>query len=378
MEDDVGAPEPHPDFFSDPDVDAARAAGGMRVGRTRVRLPAVFGFCGGVRSALRRVCDLLGRIEPGRTVWLLGELIHNDTVNARLRGRNVRILPEDRVENICGLARPGDVLVIPAFGLPESSERRIRSCLDRKCLFLDVTCGYVRRVWNFVRAAAAEGRTVVIHGKPGHAETRATVSRALTPFNAVVLAPDVEAGRRLAECIRRRDASGYPREWLLQLENLRFDKVALANQTTMLCSETDLIGRMLADAVHAVGGDLVNPRTVCRATEERQKAAYEACARGCDLFLVIGGKTSSNTAQLYRLARRFCPGYFITEPGAFDRDSIRHFLPDEQREVVTHDWLHPDVRDIVVLAGASCPESDVGAVLRRLRTILAHRQSGDR
>ncbi|OGV69254.1 MAG: 4-hydroxy-3-methylbut-2-enyl diphosphate reductase, partial [Lentisphaerae bacterium RIFOXYA12_64_32] len=343
--------------------------GEIVVGPWRLLLPRVYGFCGGVRHALHALEDALHR-HPERQVWLLGDIIHNDTVNERFRRLGVRILENDHIDTGWTRASPEDLLVIPAFGLPLEVEQRVRESGLRPEQIVDTTCAYVKRVWTFVQDAAAQQRTILFHGTPGHPETRATLSRALTPQNAAILIPDPVAAEKVAAAIRLGSLADLTGCDVRNRDRVDLRRLAIANQTTMLCAETRAIENLVAAAVKAVGGDLRRAETLCRATQQRQDAALALCRRGCDLVLVLGGFASSNTTQLYRLAARHCPAYFIRNADAFTRHTIEHFRPETGKVENTSDWLPTLPGRIGLLAGASCPPDDVRAAVRKLQDIL--------
>lgn len=354
-------PEPAPPAAPD---------GEISVGAWRILLPRVYGFCGGVRHALHALEDAL-RYHPDRQVWLLGDIIHNDTVNEHFRRRGVHILTDAEIDTDWWCqAGPEDLLVIPAFGLPLEIERRVRESGLRPDQIVDTTCAYVKRVWTFVQGAAAEKRTILFHGTPGHPETRATLSRALTPENAAILIPDPVAAEKVAAAIRLGSLAGLTGCEVRNRDRVDVRRLAIANQTTMLCEETRAIEDPVADAVRSVGGDLKRAETLCRATQQRQDAALALCRRGCALILVLGGFASSNTTQLYRLAARHGPAYFIRNADAFTRHAIEHFRPETGQTETTSNWLPAQPGRIGLLAGASCPPDDVRDVVRRLQDIL--------
>ena len=354
-------------IFTDPDVELARPRGGVAIGGWRLHLPKVSGFCGGVLSAIRMVGERVAQPRQGR-IWLLGEVIHNPTVNREFRERGVIILSEGEMTRVFDDPVPGDSVVIPAFGIPLELDIRIRQAFAPDQI-VDTTCRYVQRIWEFVNQAAREGCTTVIHGKPKHPETLATLSRALTPDNAVLIVPTVEAATHLAGAIHNGTvAADYPASLVIHPAAIDCQRVALVNQTTMLYGETQAIEQLLREAVEARGGTLTAAATVCRATQNRQDAALELCAGSCAVLLVVGGYSSSNTTQLHRLATAAAPAYFITDATAFSRDCIRHYLPAEHREITTQDWLPPEGGDIGLLAGASCPAGDIGDVIRKFRS----------
>jgi 4-hydroxy-3-methylbut-2-enyl diphosphate reductase len=358
----------HSSIFYDAEVAAAQASvGGVPVGGgLRLHLPRTFGFCGGVLKALQRLQKTIDQAE-GRPIWLLGEIIHNDTVNRYFREQDVKILPEGSIEEIFAKAAPEDIVVIPAFGIPRQLEARLREFVAVPENLVDTACGYVRRIWSFVEQVACEGVTVVIHGKPNHPETRATLSRALTRQNAVVILPDLERARQLAETMRTGRCQDLPPELLFNQDCLDLRNLAVVNQTTMLHSETREIEAILSAAAASTGGRVQCCNTVCRATQERQDAAQELCRQNCDVILVVGGFASSNTNQLQRLACLHAPTYFIRDADSIQGQRIIHYLPEQGREIVTVDWLPEGAQSLCLLAGASCPPSDIGAVIRKLR-----------
>lgn len=381
-------PPPSPSPFHSPQVDAARRNDGVAVGRHRcVRLPRVFGFCGGVRAAVRML-QRETESEDSRPLWLLGPLIHNHTVNQWFRRCGVRIVPEGELESVFEQASGSDRFVVPAFGVPLPLARRLRefaSSQDYKATvpphppgegkrgeacggrIVDTTCRYVSRIWAFAGEQAAQGRTIVIHGKPGHPETEATLSRSLGPDNAAILVPNRTAAEQLAEAIGAGDLSAYPPDRVVGTSTPAPRRLATVNQTTMLYSETRHIEAILRAATGSAGGDLAVLNTVCRATQERQEAACELRNNGnCACFLVVGGFNSSNTNRLYTLAKQSAPTYFIRDANDLDETTIRHYVPDEHTQRITHHWLPSGNGDIGLLAGASCPDGVVGDIIGKV------------
>lgn len=355
------------DIFHDPDVDRAVANNGEIVldNGTRVCLPSVFGFCGGVLRALNLLGHTLAE-NPGRPVWLLGEIIHNPTVNRFFRERGATILPHEKLAEVFEVAQPGDRLVIPAFGISADLDRRIREFAACPGNIIDATCGYVRRIWTFVASVAARNGTVIIHGKPDHPETLATLSRALGAENTVILVADLAEAETLARMIRQGHLADTHDVRIAGQPKPDLKHLALVNQTTMLYRETAHIESLLRKAVEAAGGELWAPDTVCRATQDRQDAARQLCRRRLDVIMVVGGFDSSNTNQLYRLAKETAPTFFVSDAEAIQLQCITHFIPETGSLTATSEWLPKPPAVIGVLAGASCPPTDIGGVIRRL------------
>jgi len=152
-------------------------------------------------------------------------------------------------------------------------------------------------------------------------------------------------------------------------------RIGLANQTTMLMSESLAIGDMLkAAATDRWGVDALAQHyqafdTICSATQDRQDAVVALLReRPVDLMLVIGGYNSSNTANLARICAASRPTYHIADPECLvSRDDIRHRPVGAKVEVPATDWL-PATGPVVVglTSGASTPDNLVGAAIAKL------------
>ena len=363
-------------ILNDPDVELIQRTGGtLQMGPWLIRLPRSFGFCGGVLGALNQLQRTLAS-RPGGRILLLGDIIHNDTVNNRLRADGVIILPETAIANALAQIHDGDTVVIPAFGVPRDLAVSLTALQKAgRIQVADTTCRYVRRIWEFVEAEAGSGATVFILGKPEHPENRATLSRALTAGNAVVQLATLEIANVLADVLEASDdhlakrLQAIPKLIVHNPDWLNLKNMAFAAQTTLLHSEVAAADARLRQTSTVLGARFASAATVCNATKERQQAALELCEAGCDLFIVIGGFASSNTTQLQRLAARHAPTYFIRSADDFNATRISHYDPATKTIVNTDNWLPRESATIGILAGASCPVSDIGGVIRKLREI---------
>lgn len=353
------------------------AAGGLHI-----KLAKEFGFCYGVDRAVDYAYQTR-RQFPDRRVFLSGEIIHNPDVNQRLQAMGIRILDDSRdpVERFKDVSA-GDVMILPAFGVSVPELEHLKS---KQCVLVDTTCGSVLNVWKKVHYYARDGYTVIIHGKHYHEETRATASQALTHEGGQYLCVrDVAETELLCEYIRGRLSAAELMARFRDAASEHFDperdlqRIGLANQTTMLMSETlavqDTLRRAMVDRYGEDGLELRFRAfdTICSATQERQDAVLEMLdAGGLDLMIVIGGYNSSNTQALARMCAPRVTTYHIDRPGCVERDRIRHRVFGSPDEIQTPDWLADgDVR-IGVTAGASTPDSVVGEVIER---VLALRQ----
>ncbi len=348
-------------------VEKIRNHGGeLTVGNTTVRLAQQFGFCYGVERAID-LAYAARRVFPDNRIFLIGEIIHNPEVNRQLVDMGIVSLPWQEMNESYDALTEDDVVIVPAFGAPTSFMDKIA---DRGCYVVDTTCGDVMKVWRRVRGYAKEGVTSIIHGKAGHEETRATASRAQGEdgkghYLIILTLADTDyvcdylrnGGDKAAFLEKFKDAvsPGFDPETHLQ-------RVGVANQTTMLKSETEEIQRRVRQAIVDRDGDATNFQvfdTICGATQERQDALFEMLRKPMDLLLVVGGYNSSNTTHLVEIGEQQLPTFFIRDASCLKSlEQIVHYDLHQKTEI-TSDYstlfLGEKPVTIGITAGASCP-----------------------
>jgi len=358
-------------------VERMRAQGGvLQAGKTTVRLAKEFGFCYGVERAID-LAYAAGKVFAGQRIFLLGEIIHNPDVNAQMEALGIRYLAAHPAEAEIAELAADDVVIVPAFGAEVETVEAVKA---RGCRIVDTTCGDVMSVWKRVRQNATERVTSVIHGKASHEETRATASRALggDGLGHFLIVLNLAEAQRVADfMVRGGDASEF-------LEAFRgavspgFDpgqhlqRIGVANQTTMLRSETEAIQNLLRGAVaQRDGGSTANFRyfdTICGATQDRQDALFQLLNESLDLLLVVGGYNSSNTTHLVEIGSEKLPTWFIRNASCIESaEAIRHFDIHVKKEVPAAGWLPRKERlTFGITAGASCPNNLIEEVVRRV------------
>ena len=271
---------------------------------------------------------------------------------------------------------PEDVVIVPAFG---AEADMISSIKDRGCQIVDTTCGDVMSVWKRVRGYARKDFTSIIHGKASHEETRATASRATNVegghYLVILTLDDTDyvcdyirnGGDR--EAFLKRFAGGYSDGFD---PDIHLKQVGVANQTTMLKSETEELQRRIATAVRERDGDEDTKNfeyfdTICGATQERQDALFEMLERPMDVLLVVGGYNSSNTSHLVEIGERQLPTFFIRDAECLRSFSeIVHFdlhKSEEMTSTYTESLLGDGPVTIGITAGASCPNNLIEATI---------------
>lgn len=369
------------EHYLSPLIESIRDNGNvLRLANMNVTLARQFGFCNGVRRAID-IAYAARRVFPGQRIFLIGEIIHNPEVNRQLDEMGLLRLPWRQMDSSYDMLSEGDVVIIPAFGVPVSFRRALE---EKGVSIVDTTCGDVVKVWRRVKEYAQAGITSVIHGKANHEETIATASHALGQdgqghFIIVFSQKDVEI--LCNYILGRGDKSEFMSHFGSSVSpgfdpDVHLLSVGMANQTTMLKGETQQFQQLLrASVLHRDGGSDANFHafdTICGATQDRQSALFELLETSSDALFVVGGYNSSNTTHLAEIAATRQPHtYFVSGADCLlDLGHVRCFHLGEKRETVVE--LPPEAADtalpwnVCLTAGASCPANLIEEVIRRL------------
>ena len=349
-----------------------------RAGEVTLKLAREFGFCYGVDRAVEYAYETREQF-PDRRIFLSGEIIHNPDVNGRIERLGIRLLPEAKDPAVrYAEVEEADVVILPAFGVPVSEMEHLRG---KGCVLVDTTCGSVLNVWKNVHKYAREGFTAVIHGKHHHEETKATASQALTHSGGHYLCVrDREEAAVVCEFVRRQATAEALLARFEDAASPGFDpardleRIGLANQTTMLMSESLEIQEMLRQAMlerHGAEGLRERFRafdTICSATQDRQDAVLKMLAQGgLDVMVVIGGYNSSNTQALARICAERLPTFHIRGPEGLVDGAVHHRpVGVHSTEVVAATWLPEGTVTVGLTAGASTPNNVVGEVVEKV------------
>jgi len=274
------------------------------------------GFCAGVDRAI----DIVERALElfGAPIYVRHEIVHNRHVVERLRGLGA-IFVDELVE-----VPEGGTVIFSAHGVSTAVEQEARA---RRLSVFNATCPLVTKVHMEVQHYAREGRDVILIGHAGHPEVEGTLGRF--------------------------DTSGGGRMHLVQsvadVEMLTVrdpQRLAFVTQTTLSMDDTAEI----VAALRARFSQLATPRRedICYATQNRQDAVKKLLEH-CDVLLVVGSRSSSNSNRLRELADRAgIPGYLVDGP-----------------EELCAGWFDGK-HTVGVTAGASAPEVLVQKVIEQL------------
>ena len=220
------------------------------------------GFCFGVQRAVETVYE---EVKKGGPIYTYGPIIHNEEVVADLEKKGVHVIASD--DELADIH--GGTIITRSHGISREEDEKLRAT-GAKCV--DATCPFVKRIHRIVEENSAEGYEIVIIGNPVHPEVRGIMGWSSVPVTVI--------------------------------ENT---EQARASQTTFNANKFEEIIAILTEK----GYNVRCMNTICNATHERQTEA-KAIASKADIMIVIGGRSSSNSAKLYEICKRECANtYFI-------------------------------------------------------------------
>lgn len=274
------------------------------------------GFCAGVDRAIEIVERALEIF--GAPIYVRHEVVHNTFVVDGLRQRGAVFVQElDEVPD-------GATVIFSAHGVSRAVQEEAQR---RRLTVFDATCPLVTKVHLEVARYAKDNREAVLIGHAGHPEVEGTMGQYRSENGAIYLVEDVDDVAKL---------------------NVRDPhRLTFVTQTTLSMDDTAKV----IDALRARFPNIEGPKKddICYATQNRQDAVKELASH-CDVVLVVGSVTSSNSNRLRELAeQRGVPAYLI--------DGAEH-IQDE--------WLKDRAR-VGVTAGASAPEILVKQVVSALQ-----------
>ena len=278
----------------------------------KITLAKTAGFCFGVNRAVNMLYDLVGN---GVNVCTLGPIIHNPQVVADLESKGVNII--DDINNVTN----GKKVVIRTHGVEQSI---LRYCENNSLDYVDATCPYVKKIHKIVQKNSTDELPVLIAGDKKHPEVigiKSYCNGDCFVFNSV---------DELKE--------------IFDKNNFNIEKpFIVVSQTTFSTKEW----KKCVKIINLLYTNAIIFDTICSATEERQAEA-QLLSKENDVMIIIGGRTSSNTAKLKAVCETNCPTYLIE-------------TADELQDIALC-----DVQSIGVTAGASTPDGIIKEVIRTM------------
>jgi len=250
-----------------------------------IRIDENSGFCFGVVYAIQMAEDFL---DENRTLYCLGDIVHNDEEVDRLKAKGLKIINHDDLEKL-----EKATVLIRAHGEPPAT---YQLALKNKLTLIDASCPVVLKLQNRVRKAYDKDHQIVIYGQKGHAEVNGLVGQ--TSGDAIVITK------------------------MEELDSIQLDKpIELFSQTTKSSNNF----RALADEIQSRMEDAGNPHfkmndTICRQVSNREPQLQKFSIEH-DVIIFVSGKKSSNGKVLYNVCKAQNPNsYFISSNSELDSE----------------------------------------------------------
>ena len=237
------------------------------------------GFCFGVQKAVDKAFDEAEVCKRNnQKVYTFGPIIHNEEVTKKLEESGVGIIQElSELETIPA----GSKVIIRSHGVGKDIYESIENAGME---VVDATCPFVMNIHKIVREKSEAGDEILIIGNPGHAEVEGTIGWCVKKPYVINDIDDIDA-----------------------LPDMTGKNITVVAQTTFSLKKFQELVAVLQDRYYNVNVC----KTICNATEERQKET-EQLAGEVDAMIVIGGRNSSNTQKLYEISRQKCNNtYYI-------------------------------------------------------------------
>ena len=285
------------------------------------------GFCQGVEYTIKKAYEALGKMsETSKKVYCLGEIVHNERVVDELKSNGMIFV--EKLEDI-----PDDsIVIIRAHGERKEIYDEIQK---RNLELLDLTCGKIRVIRN--KIAENIDSYIIMIGKKNHPETLGTISFC---SNGMIVENEEDVAK-LKEALSRIDIK----------------KIYILSQTTF--NEKAFLE--LVDRIkNEFGGYEINVNnTICSATHDRQEETKEL-SQNSDLMIIVGGKNSSNTKELYNISKGNCRNAFLIQ-GAEELDKIT--IDNKTIKECIEKGL---IDKIGIMAGASTSKEAVQEIIESL------------
>ncbi len=229
------------------------------------------GFCFGVVRAIEKTNELAGK----HNISTYGSLIHNTLVTNELEAKGV-----DIVDNIEDFKK--EKLVIRSHGISKAEVDKMK---ELKINFEDCTCPYVKKIHNFVEEESGNGKTIIMIGDPNHPEVKGIVGWSKT--KSLIL------------------------ESIEDIKNTKFDENKQYYVVAQTTFDTETFKKMI-ELLKTLVKNIEIKETICKATSERQRSAYEV-SKIATHMIVLGDKKSSNTNKLFEICKKNCKNTYLVE-----------------------------------------------------------------
>lgn len=273
------------------------------------------GFCYGVKRAVDGAKE---ELEKEKTIFGLGEIVHNQDVVKKLEEKGMHFIEDIKEAN-------GEV-IIRAHGITKEIYKQAE---EEQIKLIDYTCPKVLKIHEIAEEYASKGYYIFLLGSKKHPENIGTYSY---------------CGKN--KCMIEKEDDTFKALEMLEKSNIK--KLLVISQTTFSLEKFYIIEEIIKNELPR-DVELVIKNTICQATEIRQKETKEI-ANKVDAMIIIGGKNSSNTKKLYDIAKQNCNIAIAIE-------NVKDLNLQELK----------NTKKVGIMAGASTPKESIDKVIEKLK-----------
>lgn len=275
------------------------------------------GFCLGVEQAVELAKEVASK-NKDKSVFILGELVHNKQVIKDLEKMNIKTINEEDFLNDKYAFEEKDIVILRAHG---STKEVYEKLLTQGVSIYDAACIFVKRIRNLLMQKLSEGYEIIFIGDKEHPEVKGIISYG-------------------------NDIKVYENLDSLKVSSLdKKGKYYFLTQTTF----NKYVFQEIKDYIKLEFLNSDVGMTICGATYERQ-IAVETLAKEVQIIIIVGGKNSSNTKKLFQIASKINSKTYLVET----------------KDDLDMKWFE-GIEKVGISAGASTPKESIIEIERKIK-----------
>lgn len=274
------------------------------------------GFCAGVNYAVKMAEENI----KNEKIYCLGELVHNGQVINKLEKKGM--ITVDNIEKVPNNSK----VIFRAHGEPEIIYKKAK---EKGLEIIDLTCGRVKLIHDKVQKEKDKSFIIIV-GKAKHPEVIGI--KGFAGENSYIIENEDDI------------LDSY-----MKYEKNKTGRVFVVSQTTFSSEKFDKLRKEIE--TNFIEADVIVDKTICDATEKRQKETREI-AKDFHTMIIIGGKNSSNTRELVNVAKEECENVYSIETA------------EELKKI---DFSNID--KVGIMAGASTPKESITEIEEFLKGV---------
>lgn len=247
-----------------------------------IKISSVCGLCAGCNRSINIAKEMASKTKT----LLYKEIVHNKNVNDMLLGLNIKT-----IHNLSE-AKKNELVVLRAHGEPPETYKYLE---ENNIKYTDCTCPNVTKIHELVHSFSGDGYKIILIGKYGKTSGK--------------IHPEVfgTIGWSIGEPVMIEDDSD-----LSKLNLLKNEKFYLVCQTTFNEEKADSLISKISETCKTNHCELIINKSICSAQKSINIASVKL-AKNSDIMIVVGGKNSSNSIELFNNVKKYTKAIFIED-----------------------------------------------------------------